>query len=996
MRLIYLFLLLPFFASAQCDPEGILLELQATTAKVGILFAEDGCIDALTVGSPLTFTGGVLDITSGDLTAASSKVTVTGGTGAVLGAGATVDVVPANILLSTLGGTLNLSQIAQGGATLNQVMQWNGTTWTPATVTATTDLTFSGTSSPVTLNSSTGTDVTITAGTNISLAATGTNLTINNTGAAALSGVVNQVPYFNTINTITTPTGSGTDAVTWDPVNKRIGVGTTSPGSIIEAVVPASTNGITSNYTYFAGASQRPFKAVNQDGLETFAIGASRTANEGNLFLKAPSVQGSGAGISFSSNNGGTAVSGIFQLDNSGNMVFRQESGTGSMYYDFRSGVYFRNSSLTDVNHINSSGHLSIAAGNSHPRALYVNGEARITDLTTDPPTKIVGADADGDLGEVALSGMSIVSGTLTATDGSVTNEAWTIDADDADTEVISNQTVKFQGGGIVVTDYVPGTDILTITGTEVDGSISNELQTYGHAGTTTYTNTLSSGGGSWSITGAGIAAISQTGGAVTVTATEVDGSTTNEGVLGVGAGSGTSSTLLSTTSGANAVTVNAAGILGITESTSANGGSITLTATEVDGSVTNEAQALTVSGTTTGILTLATAGGAGGGTATIAAGTGITVGQSGGTITITNSSPASGGWLLDGNTITSAKRIGSNDNFDVVVETNGTDRMWFDNGGTVSIGATQLTTAQLNINSLGSTNSGLLIAGGSGLIAPNFISITGSGSGSNANVFNAAVSMLSGNVEAKIENTSGSGTGGALLTMAVNAATTGDPKHIFTTGTTTWSEGIDNSVTGEPFKITANTDLGGATPAISATTANKVGVNQAAATVTLQVTGTDGIGFPQGTTAQRPTTPAFPVLRWNQTFSGFEVWDPNKSIWYRLTGVSSPTVASNTAAGTGHSAGLVAGAGSNDVRGAIELTTGSASLTAGTVITVTYAAAYSGIKTLVTLTPANDPATTEIAKWRIDSQTQNGFTIKAVSALTANETYQFNYYVGQ
>lgn len=46
--------------------------------------------------------------------------------------------------------------------------------------TGTTDLTFTGASSPVTLNSSTGTDVTFTAGTGISLSATSTDLTITN------------------------------------------------------------------------------------------------------------------------------------------------------------------------------------------------------------------------------------------------------------------------------------------------------------------------------------------------------------------------------------------------------------------------------------------------------------------------------------------------------------------------------------------------------------------------------------------------------------------------------------------------------------------------------------------------------------------------------------------------------------------------------------------------------------------------------------------------
>jgi hypothetical protein len=47
-------------------------------------------------------------------------------------------------------------------------------------------------------------------------------------------------------------------------------------------------------------------------------------------------------------------------------------------------------------------------------RTLHVEGEARISDLTTDTPTRLVGADADGDLGEVALSGLSMVGGTLT------------------------------------------------------------------------------------------------------------------------------------------------------------------------------------------------------------------------------------------------------------------------------------------------------------------------------------------------------------------------------------------------------------------------------------------------------------------------------------------------------------------------------------------------------------------------------------------------------
>lgn len=425
-RLLYVILFLPFFASAQCDPEGILLELQATTDLNGLLFGETGCIEAVTIGSPLTFTGGTLDITTGNLTAGSTKVAVTGGTGAVIGAGATVDVVPGNILLSTLGGTLNLSQINQGGATLNQVMQWNGTTWAPATATATTDLTFSGASSPVTLNSSTGTDVTHTAGTGISLTGTSSNMTITNT--------------------------------------------------------------------------------------------------------------------------------------------------------------------LPDV-------------------------------------------------------------------------------------------TVSLTGAGITnVTGTYPN---FTITSTEVDGSTTNELQTLS---VSTNTTTLSNSGGSMTIAGGGINTVGTAGTTITITGTEVDGSISNEGSLTVGAGSGTTSIINSNTSGSTGVTITAGSGLTISETgnviTLANSApdqtvsitgaginavtgtypNFTITGTEVDGSVTNEAQTLSTSGTTSGILTLSTAGGAGGGTATIAAGTGITVAQSAGTITITNSSPATGSGTVTsvGLTMPSGFSVGS------------------------------------------------------------------------------------------------------------------------------------------------------------------------------------------------------------------------------------------------------------------------------------------------------------------------------------------------
>ncbi len=69
----------------------------------------------------------------------------------------------------------------------------------------------------------------------------------------------------------------------------------------------------------------------------------------------------------------------------------------------------------TDRMSITSAGRVGIAT-TSPARSLHVEGEARISDLTTDTPTRIVGADADGDLGAITLgTGLSISSGTLNA-----------------------------------------------------------------------------------------------------------------------------------------------------------------------------------------------------------------------------------------------------------------------------------------------------------------------------------------------------------------------------------------------------------------------------------------------------------------------------------------------------------------------------------------------------------------------------------------------------
>lgn len=127
-----------------------------------------------------------------------------------------------------------------------------------------------------------------------------------------------------------------------------------------------------------------------------------------------------------------------------------------------------------------------------------------------------------------------------------------------------------------------------------VDTSLTNEGRLIGFKpSNNSYYNIGSSTNGSSPITlyrGSGIGfsgtSGSPEGGDLTISNTG-DLDSGNEGILGVGAGTTTSSVITSNTSGASGVTINASGGISISETTSSNGGSINLSAT--DQSVSNE-----------------------------------------------------------------------------------------------------------------------------------------------------------------------------------------------------------------------------------------------------------------------------------------------------------------------------------------------------------------------------------------------------------------------
>ena len=252
--------------------------------------------------------------------------------------------------------------------------------------------------------------------------------------------------------------------------------------------------------------------------------------------------------------------------------------------------------------------------GVEYGRDTIRSGGSGTTNLTVggSGPTYTVESSTGSDI-TISAAGIATLSEpsanelriTATEVDGSTSNELQDLTIGGSGptytVDIASGADVTIAAAGIATLSE--GTaNILTITATEVDGSTSNELQTLATtSNATSHTTTLSNSGGSQQmVEGTGIS-LTTTGtgldGIVTIAntgiITEVDGSVTNEGSLTVTAGSGTTSVISSNTSGSTDVTITAAGINAISEV----GNTITITATEVDGSTTNEIQDLTIGG---------------------------------------------------------------------------------------------------------------------------------------------------------------------------------------------------------------------------------------------------------------------------------------------------------------------------------------------------------------------------------------------------------------
>lgn len=371
--------------------------------------------------------------------------------------------------------TLNdLSDVVISSVANGQVLKYNGSSWVngtdltsdPDTLTwnsgsntlsisggnsvnlaslkDTVNLTYSGTSSPVTLNSSNGSDVSFTAGPGVGIAATGTNLTITNTGDTdntddvTGSGTSGYLPKFTGTRTVGNSSiqDDGTRVILGSPIrfanwitggrpgspatgdhgfNTTLGYNETYNGSAwLQSSLPAGTvnkmvyhNGTSwlASGTMFSDGSNLAFGSATFLSPITFTR-ATLSSNTMVTYLLSGTEQayhlwsaGSTSSFSIGKNSSGYFVALENGSNNTGysydrdknafmiNNVFPSNSGTLNVKYRSPDSgtntntAWFEGSTTSDVMVLTNAGLLSI--GNSSPAAsLHVTGEGTSTGAT--------------------------------------------------------------------------------------------------------------------------------------------------------------------------------------------------------------------------------------------------------------------------------------------------------------------------------------------------------------------------------------------------------------------------------------------------------------------------------------------------------------------------------------------------------------------------------------------------------------------------------------
>ena len=544
---------------------------------------------AISSGNTVNFdvpqVAGVTDGDKGDIDVTASGATWTIDTGAVTTG-------------KILDGTILFEDFGQNGASNGQVIKWNGTAWAAAADNTggagSTDLSWTGASSPYILNSSSGTDVAFAQGTGITLSTTDSTLTITNSSpdqtvaitGAGISVVTGTYPNFtvtstevdgSTTNEIQNLTLSGQSlgissgtGVTLPVVGVSAGTGisvSSSSGTVTVtnaapdqtvAITGAGISTVTGTYPNFTVTSTESDGSASNEGILGVGAGSGTTATITTNTTTGSAVTIAGGGIvaitETTSSNGGTITITATEVDGSTTNEIQDLSLSGqtlSLSSDATTVTLpvIAVSAGTGISTSSSGGTVTVT--NSAPDQTVAITGAGISAVTgTYPNFTITSTEVDGsttnEIQNLSLSGQSLgissgtgvtlpVVGVSAGTGISVSSSSGTVTV----TNSAPDQTVSITGAGIsAVTGTYPN---FTVTSTEVDGSTTNELQTIANTSdATSHTVTLSNSGGSVQlIEGAGISLStggSSSAGTVTIAATN-SGTVTSVGITAPAAG---------------------------------------------------------------------------------------------------------------------------------------------------------------------------------------------------------------------------------------------------------------------------------------------------------------------------------------------------------------------------------------------------------------------------------------------------------------------------
>lgn len=367
----------------------------------------------------------------------------------------TLDVNQANLSLSSIGGSLGLGQIAQGGATSSQVLAWNGSAWAPATPSG-------GSGAVDSVNGATG--VVVLDADDIDDAAT----THKFVTAADLTKLSN-LSGTNTGDQTTITGNAGTaSALAANPADCGAGTKATAiaaNGDLTCSAVSltADVSGILPNVNTTAASTNTASAIVTRDASGNFAAGTITAALTGNASTASalaanPSDCGAGTKATAIAASGDLTcsavsltadVSGTLPVANGGTGL---SSGTsGGVPYFSASGTIASSGALT--------ANLPVIGGGAGSAPTVGTRSGNTTAFVT-----TTGAQTSGDCVEIDANGNHVASGAACGTGGGSGNGALILveektASSSASLDFTSCFTSTYDNYLIQIQDLLPATD---------------------------------------------------------------------------------------------------------------------------------------------------------------------------------------------------------------------------------------------------------------------------------------------------------------------------------------------------------------------------------------------------------------------------------------------------------------------------------------------------------------------------------------------------------